>query len=141
MITFRDIAHQRLISQRLHKTKLLSPEEVVGWLGAVQAQDYHMAKWAIGTRMANATEQLIEDAITKAKIVRTHVMRPTWHFALAEDIGWMLKLTAPHVKAAMKSYQVKLGLSEKIFVRTNGIIEKFCSIRLEFITKSTCKCD
>ncbi|MBI3482825.1 MAG: AlkZ family DNA glycosylase [Bacteroidetes bacterium] len=105
-------------------TQLKSPKEVVGWLGAVQAQDYYMAKWAIGLRMINATDRLIEEAINSAEIIRTHVMRPTWHFALAQDIRWMLQLTAPHLKASMKSSQAKLGLNEKIFKRTNGIIEK-----------------
>lgn len=119
-----EIAHLRLINQQLVGAKLASPKEVVGWLGAVQAQDYHMAKWAIGTRTRNATDQVIEDSINRCEIVRTHVMRPTWHFVLAADIRWMLALTAPHIKAAMKSYQTKLELNAKIFSRTNDIIAK-----------------
>ena len=123
-MTLRDIAHQRLINQQITSTKFKTAKEVVQWLGAVQAQDYYMAKWAIGLRMLNATDQLLEDAISKAEIIRTHVMRPTWHFVPAEDIRWMLKLTAPHIKTSIKSYQEKLGLNAKIFNRTNAIIEK-----------------
>ncbi len=123
-MTLIDIAYQRLINQRVVGTKFKTPKEVVGWLGAVQAQDYSMAKWAIGTRMADTTDDHIEAAINKGEIIRTHVMRPTWHFTLAEDIRWMLALTVPHVKSSVKSYQVKLGLNEKIFKRTDEIIEK-----------------
>jgi len=119
-----EIAYLRLSHQCLLGTKFTSPKEVVGWLGAMQAQDYYMAKWAIGTRMLNATDRLVEDAINRGEIVRTHVMRPTWHFVLAEDIRWMLALTAPHIKSAMKPYQKKLKLDEKIFSRTNAIISK-----------------
>jgi hypothetical protein len=123
-MTLSEIAHQRLINQQVVQTKFKTPQEVVGWLGAVQAQDYYMAKWGIGTRMIGATDQLIEDSINQAQIIRTHVMRPTWHFVLAEDIRWMLALTAPHIKTSIKSYQTKLGLSEKTFARTNDIIGK-----------------
>lgn len=123
-MTLSEIALLRLVNQRLLDSKFTAPKQVVSWLGAIQAQDYYMGKWAIGTRMLNATDQLIEDAINQGEIVRTHVMRPTWHFVLAEDIRWMLELTAPHIKAAMKTYQKKLKLNEKIFHRTNDIIAK-----------------
>lgn len=123
-MTPSEIAYLRLFNQHLLDAKFTSPKEVVGWLGAIQAQDYYMAKWAIGARMINATDRIVEEAINRGEIVRTHVMRPTWHFALAEDIRWMLALTAPHLKAAMKSYQTKLSLNEKIFNRTNDIIAR-----------------
>lgn len=123
-MTLSEIAHQRLINQRLVDTKFISPREVVGWLGAVQAQDYYMAKWAIGTRMLHPTDQIVEASINRCEIVRTHVMRPTWHFVLAEDIRWMLSLTAPSIKSAMKTYQLKLELNEKIFSKTNDIIAR-----------------
>lgn len=119
-----DVAGIRLVNQKIAESKFTSAREVVGWLGAMQAQDYHMAKWAIGIRMKDATDQMIEESINRAEIVRTHVMRPTWHFTLAEDIRWMQQLTAQHVKASMKSNQAKLGVDEKLFKRTNTIIAK-----------------
>ncbi|HTH55065.1 MAG TPA: winged helix DNA-binding domain-containing protein [Cyclobacteriaceae bacterium] len=123
-MTLSEIAHLRLCHQRLVEPKLPTPKQVVGWLGAIQAQDYYMAKWAIGSRMLDPTDGIIEDAINRCEIVRTHVLRPTWHFVLAEDVRWMLALTAPHIKAAMKSYQAKLNLNEKTFSQTNDIIAK-----------------
>lgn len=96
---------------------------MVDWLGAVQAQDYAMAKWAVGIRLPGATDQELEDSINRVEIVRTHVMRPTWHFVTAANVRWMLELTAPHIKWGIKTYQTKLGLDEKLFKRTNAIIE------------------
>jgi len=93
-------------------------------MGALQAQDYAMAKWALGVRLLGTTEDLVENSINKAEIIRTHLMRPTWHLVTAEDVRWMLTLTAPYIKSSVKSMQKKLGLSEALFKQTNSIIEK-----------------
>jgi len=121
-MTLSDIAHLRLQSQQIISKKFVTPLQIVDWLGALQAQDYAMSKWAIGTRLTNPTDDLIEAAINKAEIIRTHVMRPTWHFVSAKDARWMLSLTAPHIKSSIRSNQAKLELSEKLFNRTNDII-------------------
>ncbi len=94
-----NIAGQRLYNQRLEGPKFQRPDEVVAWLGAVQAQEYALAKWALGLRMEHATDDVIEQAFTDGLILRTHVMRPTWHFVTPVDIRWMLELTAPRVHA------------------------------------------
>ena len=78
-----DIANIRLASQQISNTKFQSVKEVVGWMGAVQAQDYKMAKWAIGIRTASCTEKSIEAAVDSGEIIRTHILRPTWHFVAA----------------------------------------------------------
>lgn len=93
------LAHWRLHNQRINGTRLTEPEEVVEWLGAVQSQDYLGAKWALGLRMQHATEGAIDQAFNEGKILRTHVMRPTWHFVPPADIRWMLALTAPRGNA------------------------------------------
>jgi hypothetical protein len=46
-------------------------------LGAVQAQDFAAARWALGLRMHKATATDIERAFNDGTILRTHVMRPT----------------------------------------------------------------
>ena len=91
-MTSTDIVCQRLVNQRIGGEKLERPEEVVRWLGAMQAQDYLQALWAIGLRLKSATEAGIEQAIFDGKIVRTWPMRGTLHFVPAEDAKWMLKL-------------------------------------------------
>jgi hypothetical protein len=119
-----DIASLRLANQQIAGTKCGSAQEVVGWMGAMQAQDFAMAKWAVGIRFPNSKDSDIEAAINSGKIFRTHVLRPTWHFVSAEDIHWILDLTAPEIKAAMKSRRAELGLSETVFTQSNRIIEK-----------------
>src|SRR5512134_3646462 len=94
-----DIAHQRLHNQRLSGEKLGTPSEVVRWLGAVQAQDYAGAKWGLKLRLQSATDKEIDRAFADGAILRTHVLRPTWHFVIPDDIRWMLALSAPHIYA------------------------------------------
>ena len=119
-----DIALQRLKNQRLSLPDLKKPADVVHWLGAVQAQDYYAAKWALGLRMHAATDEVIEKAFAAGEILRTHVMRPTWHFVTPVDIRWLLKLTAPRVHAANGHYYRKLELDQAVFKLTNKAITK-----------------
>jgi hypothetical protein len=79
-----DIAKMRLISQQIAGTKIKTAKAIVAWMGAMQAQDYAMAKWAIGVRLPNATDQIIETAINNGEILRTHLLRPTWHIVSIE---------------------------------------------------------
>jgi Winged helix DNA-binding domain len=119
-----NIAHSRLLNQRIIDTNLQSPKAVVAHLGAMQAQDYPMAKWAVGLRLPSANDALIEKALNNGEIVRTHVLRPTWHFVAAEDVRWLLKLTAPHIHSSMNSYNKQMELDAPIFNKSNLIIEK-----------------
>jgi hypothetical protein len=122
-MTYQEISHHRLVSQKLYKTSPASPQEIVKHLGAMQAQDYSMAKWAIGSR-CDATEAVIEEAINSAEIIRTHILRPTWHFVSADDIYWLLDLSAPQVKRFTISAAKKYGYDAKILDQTNSKIEK-----------------
>ena len=118
-----DIAYYRLINQQIERPKFKAVKEMVGWMGALQAQDYGMAKWAIGLRLPNTTDQLIETAINNGEIIRTHLLRPTWHFISAGDIYWMLALRAAPIKASFRSRLKQLGLSESMIAASNRIIE------------------
>lgn len=118
------IIQERLANQFLTGPRLGSPVEVVRRQGAVQAQDYIGAKWAIGMRTTGATHADVENAVAKGEILRTHVLRPTWHFVLPEDIRWMLALTGPRISQAMASYNRKMGLTPAVLRRTNAVIEK-----------------
>jgi hypothetical protein len=118
-----NIARLRLVSQQVGGSLLKSPQQVVAWMGAVQAQDFPMAKWAIGLRLAGGTQAEIEAAFNRGEILRTHVLRPTWHFVSADDIDWLLALTAPGIKTALRSRHKSLGLDDQIFTRSSAIIE------------------
>jgi hypothetical protein len=119
-----DIPRLRLSNQRLSRPTLAKPGDVVGWLCAVQAQDYAGAKWAVGSRMRAATDADVERAFNAGAILRTHVLRPTWHFVLPADIRWLLALTAPRVKAGLASRHRQLGLDPKTLKRSNAAVER-----------------
>ena len=119
-----DIARLRLRNQRLSSTAFTNPAEVVGWLGAVQSQDYAGAKWALGQRIKITTDSAIEKAFNEGAILRTHVMRPTWHFVRPKDIRWMLALTAPRINALCATYYRKLELDAATFKRSNALLTK-----------------
>src|SRR5579885_1685160 len=109
-----DLLRQRLLNQRLAGAPGSTPAEVVQWLGAVQAQDHLAAKWAIGLRALNTTDKDVEQALNAGKLLRTHVLRPTWHFVTPADIRWMLELTAPYIHRRMATYDRQLGLDNAL---------------------------
>ena len=119
-----DILQQRLHNQLLSQTKFTQPSQVVAWLGAVQSQDYAGAKWALAQRTNGLTDAVIEQAFAQGEILRTHVLRPTWHFVTPVDIRWMLALTAPRVRAAMAYMNRQLGLDTAIFEKSNAALTK-----------------
>ena len=119
-----DIAHQRLFSQQIAQPTFAQPSEVVAWLGAVQAQDYLGALWAVGLRISGATEQTIEQALAEKTIVRTWPMRGTIHFVAATDVRWMLELLAPRVIRRSKSRHTQLGLDETVISASAKVITK-----------------
>jgi Winged helix DNA-binding domain len=118
----RAIARRRLRTQGIGDPRFGSPEAVVGWLGAVQAQEYAVAKWSLGLRSAGVNEAAVDLALEEGRVLRTHLLRPTWHFVLPRDIRWMLTATAPRVRTMMRSYDRKLELDEPLYARTNEII-------------------
>jgi hypothetical protein len=103
---------RRLRAQRLTGAPCATPEEAVGLLLGVQAQDFGSAKWSLGTRVAGATDADVEDAFGDGRILRTHVLRPTWHFALPADLRWLLTATAPRVTARDARRYAQLGLDD-----------------------------
>ena len=123
----RDISNFRLINQQIADSKFTKIKDVVGWMGAMQAQDYEMAKLAIGLRLPGTCNTTIESAIEKADIIRTHLLRPTWHFVSSDDIYWMLELSAPQIKSVTKSRDKELGITETVFSKSNLLLEKMLS--------------
>lgn len=120
---FTDIRQQ---CQQLTDPRFDRPEDLVSWMGAVQAQDYDMAEWAVGIRLKEGTLTSVRQALREGKIIRTHIMRPTWHFVAAEDLRWMLQLTGKRVQAANESYgkSLQMGMDEKLYLQCNRLLEK-----------------
>jgi hypothetical protein len=119
------IAERRLRNQAITGAARRTPADAVRWLGAVQAQEYGPAKWALALRMATgARDADIERAFDAGRILRTHVLRPTWHFVTPDDIRWMLELTAPRVHLRMAPYNRRLELEPATLARACAVIER-----------------
>ena len=108
-----DIVGQRLLNQKLVRSDLKKPVEIVSWLGAVQSQDYAGAKWALALRASALTDADVDRAFDRGDILRTHILRPTWHFVTPQDIRWMLALTAPRVLAGNRHYCRRTGSTKR----------------------------
>ena len=123
------IPNIRLLNQQLLSPLFSQPKELVSWMGAIQAQNYSMVKWAVGMRLKSATIQTVEKALRDGEILRTHVMRPTWHLVAAEDIRWMLKLSAGRIISANESYAKghDLEISEELYTKSHNLLEKMRS--------------
>lgn len=93
-------------------------------MGGVQAQDFAMGKWGVGLRFSGATDAAVEADFDAGRILRTHVLRPTWHFVLPEDIGWMVRLTGPRVRAGALAMQRQMGIDKAILLRSKRIMSK-----------------
>jgi hypothetical protein len=122
-----EISVRRLSNQQIGGSKLRTAKEIAEWMCALQAQDFLMAKWAFGVRLRNSTESTIDNAINSGDIIRTHLLRPTWHFVSSDDIHWILEITAQRIKASMSFRDRQLGLTGQIFKKSNSIIEKALS--------------
>ena len=116
------IIHQRLFNQQLLDPQFTHAAELVKWIGAMQAQDYTMCKWAVGVRTPGSTDKLIENEIGSGKIIRTHVLRPTWHLVHIDDIRWMIELTAERINKKAGTMNRQLELDDKIFKKSNKIL-------------------
>ncbi len=117
-----DIATTRLQTQRLTGEPLPSAVDVVRAFGAVQAQDYPGAKWALGQRTSGSTDAEIDRLFDEGKILRTHVMRPTWHFVLPADVSWLLELTGPRVRRMLAGRFRELGIDAGEVARATAAV-------------------
>lgn len=123
-MTPAQILQLRLYNQQIAATKFKKPEDVVGWLGAVQAQDFAGAKWSVGLRLPGSTDEDIEQAITTGKIIRTWTQRGTLHFMAAKDIRWMLDLTGPRVHRSLNTQLKRTELNATTLKKADRILLK-----------------
>jgi hypothetical protein len=112
----------RLAAQRIGGGDLASPVDVVRWMLALQGQDLPGAKWAVGLRLAGATEHDVEAAFDAGEIVRSWPLRGTLHVVAAEDLGWLLDLTAPRIVASEAGRRAYLGIEDVDVERAREIV-------------------
>ncbi len=123
-MNLNDLRRHRLYSQQLIQPRFTTAVQVVAWLGAVQAQDYFGAKWALGQRLPGVTDAAIDAAFNAGEIVRTHAMRPTWHFVAPADVRWLQMLTGPRVHMRNGPYYKSGGLDEAAYKRAAKVFEQ-----------------
>lgn len=116
------LPYRRLYNLGISGARATCPEQVVKHLGALQAQDYHQALWAIGLRMKAPTAQLIEQSIADRKLVLTWPMRGTIHFVPPENVRWMLQLSASRILAQDGRRLMQLELTLDIIEQCKRMI-------------------
>jgi hypothetical protein len=130
MVEDLDIARWRLRSQHLVTPYAVSAREAVGSLLAIQAENPGQAAWAVASRTQNPDQADLATLLDTGAVLRTHVLRPTWHFVRAEDVGWLLDLTGPHVRRVTgQQLRNTHGLDERSIDRTVAAITEALSSR------------
>lgn len=113
---------QRLLNQQLICPQLSTPHEVVAWMGAMQAQEYRMMRWAVGMRTKKPSARAFEKAYNEGQIVRAHLFRTTWQLVAGEDLGWMLELCRDNALRGMAGWMhangVDIPLAEQESIQT-----------------------
>lgn len=121
---FKQSIANRLWNQLLIKSGTpYSIGQSIARMGAIQAQDLAMAKWAIGIRSSHSLSE-VEQAFNKGELLRTHLLRPTWHIVYRDDIRWMIRLTGPKILSSMRSRHKQLEITPSFLHKTNSILEK-----------------
>lgn len=119
-----DIARRRMAHHHLWGRPFQTPVDVIHHLGAAQAQDFGIAKWSVAQRTKGISNPGMDRLFSDGVLLRTHVLRPTWHFVLPSDIRWMLDLTAPRVHSINAPYYRRFGLDDELFDKTNALLDK-----------------
>ena len=118
------ILHRRLANQHLLRRARARPEEIVAWFGAMQSQDFAGAKWGVGQRGSGLTDSVVGQAFDEGRVLRTHALRPTWHFVAPADIRWMLELTAPRLHRLNGVMYRRNGLDDTALARSRRALER-----------------
>jgi len=118
-----DVAARRLHAQRLTGEPFETAVDAVRSLTAVQSQDAGGARWALGQRTRGATDADLDRLLDEGTILRTHVLRPTWHFVLPDDVRWLLELTAPRVRALLAFGDRRMEIDAAVLGRSHAVLE------------------
>lgn len=134
-MTASELTANRLAAQQIAHPVSTSAKELVRHMGVMQAQDYAMSLWAVGVRQPTITAADVQAAVDRGEIIRTHVLRPTWHLVSPDDVYWMTEFSARRILSSFKARHRDLGLTEEVFKRGNRTIEQALS-RGEHLTRN-----
>jgi hypothetical protein len=88
----------------------------------MQAQEHRYAIWSVGQRTGGATRSDVDRAFDDGELLRTHVLRPTWHFVSSRDLRWLIGLSGPRVISRSARRHQELELDARTLARANDVI-------------------
>ena len=114
----------RLLSQQLIAPLFSTPTEVVRYMGAMQAQEYRMMRWAVAMRTRKPSYKAFQKAFDEGQIIRLHLMRGTWQLVCAEDYWSLISLFAPKAIAVTKGWMSsnKIAIPDDELMRIRDIL-------------------
>jgi hypothetical protein len=118
-----DVVRIRLESQQLRAPLATSAEDALKNLLAVQAQEFAYARWSLAQRTPGATADDVERAVADGRILRTHILRPTWHFVHRDDLPWLRALSAPRLHQANGGMYRRTGIDAVTAARSGEVLE------------------
>lgn len=116
------IARMRMRAQRLWGPRFSAPQEALRWLTAAQAQEFAYARWSLAQRTRRPDAGSIDRAFDEGLVLRTHVLRPTWHFVAPQDLRWLIGLSGPRVNESNARRYRELGLDDKTLARATDAV-------------------
>jgi hypothetical protein len=119
-----DVLAERLVNHKLAGSDLRTPQEIVSWFGAVQAQDFPGARWALGVRSNAIVDADVVRAVDGGAILRTHVLRPTWHLVAAADIRWLVALTGPRILARLAPHHRQMEIDRETIAKSRAALSR-----------------
>lgn len=115
---------QRLLSQQLICPQFATPKEVVDWMGAMQAQEYRMMRWAVSMRTRKPSLKAFRKAFDSGELVRLHLMRGTWQLVTGDDYWPLLGLCSPKALSVIKGWMTsnKVSIPDEELFRIRDIL-------------------
>jgi hypothetical protein len=117
-----EVLRTRLAGQQLRKPRAATAEDALKNLLAVQAQEFAYARWSLAQRTTGATAADVEQAVADGRILRTHILRPTWHFVHRDDLPWLRALSAPRLHQANGGTYRRTGIDDAVASRSAGLL-------------------
>ena len=113
-----------MTQQRLWDPPVATPGAVVRWLGAVQSQEFAYARWSVAQRCAEPPASEVMKEYAAGDLLRTHVLRPTWHLVHRLDLDWLMELTGPRVRLMNRAVNKEWGLDEEKMLVGTRVLAK-----------------
>ncbi|TDL36327.1 winged helix DNA-binding domain-containing protein [Arthrobacter nitrophenolicus] len=122
-----EVVRRRLQAQMLREPRAGSPGTALRRLLAVQAQEFPYARWSLAQRVSSTgraavTAADIEQAVADGTVLRTHILRPTWHFVHREDLRWLTALSAPRLHGLNALTYRRTGIDAATASRTAEVL-------------------